>query len=129
MKFDGISLLAMIITRPMQTGVVSASFLKEIMVMVRIHLKRLSPRANKKLNPCKVGPLKLLKKLSSNPYTLKLPSDLGFSPTFNVGDLTLYRGHVNDEESKELTIFLPIAPPLAEKIIDVLDDQLIFTRQ
>ena len=98
------------------------------MVVVRIHPKRLPLGANKKLHPRNVGPFKVLKKLSLNAYTLELPSNLGISPTFNVAGLTLYHGHDNDEESEEQAIALPAAPP-ANKIIDVLNDQLVFTHQ
>ena len=61
------------------------------MVMVRIRSERLPPKANKKLHPRKVGPFKILKKISSNAYVLELPAALGISSTFNVEDLTFYR--------------------------------------
>ena len=76
-----------------------------------------------------MGPFKGLKRLSSNVYTLELPSDLGISPTFNVADLTLYHGHVNDEYPEEQAIALPAAPPPTDKIIDVLDGPIVSTRQ
>ena len=90
--------------------------------MVRIHLERLLPGANKKLHPRNTDPFKVLKKLSSNAYTLELPSDLGISPTFNVTNLTLYRGHDNEEDFEEQAITLPAAPPPADKIIYVFYD-------
>ena len=97
--------------------------------MVRIHPERLPPSANKKLHPRNTGPFKVLKKLSSSAYTLKLPSDIGISPTFNVADLTLYRGHDNKDDFDEQIITLPAASPPSNKIIDVLDDQIVSIRR
>ena len=48
----------------------------------------------------------MLKKLSSNAYTLELPLDIGISPTFNVVDLTLYCGHDSEEDFEEQIITL-----------------------
>ena len=61
--------------------------------MVHIHPERLPPGTNKKLHLRNIGPFRVLKKLSSNACTLELPSDLGIGPTFNVANLTPYRGH------------------------------------
>ena len=97
--------------------------------MVRIHPERLPPRANKKLHHINIGPFKVLKKLSSNAYTLELPSDLVIGSTFNVAALTLYRGHNNEKDSEEQAITFPVVPPPTDKIIDVLDDQIVSTRQ
>ena len=41
------------------------------------------------------GSFKVLERVSDNAYKLKLPGDMGMSPTFNMGDLTPY---VEDEE-------------------------------
>ena len=59
--------------------------------MVRIHLEGLLPGANKKLHPRNAGPFKVLKKLSSNAYTLELPSDIGINLQF-CGPHTLTMG-------------------------------------
>ena len=96
--------------------------------MARIHPKRLPPGANKKLLSRNTGPFKVMKKLNSNESTHGLPSDLGISPTFNVTDLTFYRGYDNEEDSEEKIITLPDALP-PKDIIDVLDDQLVSTRR
>eukprot|EP00268_Persea_americana_P001372 TRINITY_DN10417_c0_g7_i1.p1 TRINITY_DN10417_c0_g7~~TRINITY_DN10417_c0_g7_i1.p1 ORF type:complete len:106 (+),score=19.21 TRINITY_DN10417_c0_g7_i1:143-460(+) len=82
---------------------------------------------NKKLHPKNKGPFNVLKKLRSNVYTLALPSNIGISPTFNVVDLTLYRGHDNENDSDEQIITLPAALPPPNKIIDVLDAQIVST--
>ena len=60
---------------------------------------------------------------------LDLPTDSGVSSTFNVEDLTLYRGHDNDGETEEQTIALPSNLPPVDEIVDVLDDQIVSTRQ
>ena len=54
------------------------------MVMVLIGFERLPPKENKKLHPRNEGPFKILKKISSNAYVLKLPAWLGIGSTFNV---------------------------------------------
>ena len=59
---------------------------------------------------------------------LDLPSDAGVISTFNVEDLTLYRGHDNDGEIEEQTIAQPSNLPPVDEIVDVLDDQLVSTR-
>lgn len=55
-------------------------------------------------------------------------SDSSISSTFNVGDLTLYQGHDTDEESGEYLIALPFALYPIDKIVDVLDSQILSTR-
>ena len=42
--------------------------------------------------------------------------------------ISLYRGYDNEENYEEQAITLPVAPS-ANKIIDVLDDQIVSTRQ
>lgn len=45
-----------------------------------------------------------------------------------MGDLTLYQGHDTDEESGEYLIALPFALYPIDKIVDVLDSQILSTR-
>ena len=97
--------------------------------MVHIHPERLSPGTNKKLHLRNTSPFKVLKKLSSNAYTLELPSNIGISPTFNVAALTLYREYDNEDDSDEQIITLPASPPPFNKIINVLDDQIVSIRR
>ena len=99
------------------------------MVMVCIRPERMPQGAYKKLHPQNTGPYKILKSISSNAYVLDLPSDFDVSSTFNVEDLTLCRGHDTDGDTEEQTIALPSNLPLVDEIVDVLDDQLVSTRQ
>ena len=39
----------------------------------------------------KIGPCKILRKFSTNPYELELPIGIGISPIFNVADLYPYK--------------------------------------
>eukprot|EP00261_Vitis_vinifera_P039772 XP_019081015.1 PREDICTED: uncharacterized protein LOC109124002 isoform X1 [Vitis vinifera] len=65
---------------------------------------------------------------SENAYLLELPSNLHFSPIFNVEDLYIYHGHHNDV-SEELDLQLPPTLSPRPEIEYVLDDQLVSTRQ
>ncbi|RVX13707.1 Glutathione S-transferase L2, chloroplastic [Vitis vinifera] len=65
---------------------------------------------------------------SENAYLLELPSNLHFSPIFNVEDLHIYHGHHNDV-SEELDLQLPPTLSPHPEIEYVLDDQLVSTRQ
>ena len=60
---------------------------------------------------------------------LDIPSDSGVSSTFSAEDLTLYRGHDTDGDTEKQIISLLYNLPLVDKIVDVLDDQLVSTRQ
>ncbi|XXG77014.1 hypothetical protein AAC387_Pa08g1252 [Persea americana] len=87
------------------------------------------PNSKTPLHQRNTGPYKILKKIGSNAYVLDLPSDAGDSSTFNVEDLTLYRGHDSDGDTEKQTIALPSNLPPIDEIVDVLDDQLVSTRQ
>nr|CAN81546.1 hypothetical protein VITISV_007951 [Vitis vinifera] len=67
--------------------------------MARLSPKRFHPSTYQKVQAKKTGPLRVLKWLCENAYLLELPSDLHFSPIFNVEDLCIYHGHQNDAES------------------------------
>ena len=75
-----------------------------------------------------MGPFRVLKRLGENAYLLELPSNLHFSPIFNVEDLYFYHGHHNDV-SEELDLQLPPTLSPRPKIEYVLDDQLVSTQQ
>ncbi|KAL6316891.1 hypothetical protein AAG906_023546 [Vitis piasezkii] len=59
---------------------------------------------------------------------VRAPSNLHFSPIFNVEDLHIYHGHHNDV-SEELDLQLPPTLSPRPEIEYVLDDQLVSTRQ
>ena len=59
---------------------------------------------------------------------LDLPSDASASSTFNVENITLYRGHDSDGDTEEQTIAQPSNLPPVDEIVNVLDDQLVSTR-
>jgi hypothetical protein len=68
---------------------------------VSMHLRkeRFSKSAYNKLKMKKIGPCKILKRISNNAYVLKLPKGLDISPTFNVSNLfELHEGMVDEVE-------------------------------
>ncbi|RVW14689.1 Transposon Ty3-I Gag-Pol polyprotein [Vitis vinifera] len=81
-----------------------------------------------KLQAKKMGPFRVLKWLGENAYLLELPSDLHFSPIFNVEDLFISHGHHNNV-SEELDHQLPPTLSPHPEIEYVLDDQLVSIRQ
>lgn len=60
---------------------------------------------------------------------LELPSDMGISNVFNVEDLTLYLGHSDLDDEDQVVVCLLPAPHTKEDIDDVLDDQIVSTRE
>ena len=72
----------------------------------------------------KIGPYSILKKCGPNAYEVQLPNGLGLSPTFNVCDLTPYKGSdvgaVGDEDLEQQTEvnFPKHEPPTLEKVLD-----------
>ncbi|RVW74852.1 Transposon Ty3-I Gag-Pol polyprotein [Vitis vinifera] len=98
------------------------------LVMVRLRPERFHPSTYQKLQAKKAGPFRVLKRLGENAYLLELPSNLHFSPIFNVEDLYIYHGHHNDV-SEELDLQLPPTLSPRPEIEYVLDDQLVSTRQ
>ena len=62
-------------------------------------------------------------------HVLDLLADLALHATFNVEDLTLYKRHDQDSPSEEQEIQPPPSPAPADQMIDVLNDQIVSTRQ
>ena len=98
------------------------------LVMVCLRPKRFHPSTYQKLQAKKAGPFRVLKRLGENAYLLEFPSNLHFSPIFNVEDLYIYHGHHNDV-SEELDLQLPPTLSPHPEIEYVLNDQLVSTRQ
>nr|KYP69682.1 Transposon Ty3-I Gag-Pol polyprotein [Cajanus cajan] len=67
---------------------------------VWLHLRkdRFPTQRMSKLNPRGDGPFQVLQKINDNAYILDLPSDYGFSSSFNVCDLTPFLG-TNDMDN------------------------------
>jgi hypothetical protein len=86
-----------------------------------------------KLHHHRAGPFKVLKRLGSNAYHLKLPATLAISPIFNVEDLTAYPGSVEDEQVSEDAVAppsrIPSYVPPHDQIEAIIDDQLVSTRR
>ena len=96
--------------------------------MVRLRPERFHSSTYQKLQAKKTSPFRVLKWLDENAYLLELPSDLHFSPIFNVEDLFISHGHHNNV-SEELDHQLPPTLSPHPEIEYVLDDQLVSTQQ
>ena len=101
---------------------------REHLVMVHLCVERFHSSTYQKLQAKKTSPFRVLKWLDENAYLLELPSDLHFSPIFNVEDLYIYHDHHNDV-SEELDLQLPPTLSPHPEIKYVFDDQLVSTRQ
>ncbi|GKF75094.1 hypothetical protein Tco_0224538, partial [Tanacetum coccineum] len=67
--------------------------------IVWIHLRKecFSTRHFGKLKPRGDGPFRVLKNINDNAYKIELPSHYNVSTTFNVADLSPYKGDSDDE--------------------------------
>ena len=107
--------------------------------MIRIRPERFPSGTVKKLHARGAGPFKILKKLGPNAYIIDLPSDYGFSSTFNVSDLIKYKEPITiPSDPFEPNPIVESEPPLEcpqpkisrrhDRIERILDEQAISTR-
>lgn len=105
--------------------------------MVRICPERFSPETLKKLHACGSGPFKILRKINTNAHVQDLSDHL----TFNIENLVAYKGPdfrlenslVNESDpeptfERSLLPPLPNIPPTTDEINNILDDEIISTR-
>ncbi|GJY24351.1 RNA-directed DNA polymerase [Tanacetum coccineum] len=59
----------------------------------------------KQLKPRRDGPFRVLKKINDNAYKIKLPGHYNVSATFNVADLSPYKGDSDDEPDSGSSLF------------------------
>ncbi|GJX52863.1 putative reverse transcriptase domain-containing protein [Tanacetum coccineum] len=115
-----------------------------------LHRSHFSARCFGKLKPRGDGPFRVLKKINENAYKIELPGYYNVSATFNVADLSPYKGDSNDEPDSGLSLFQEgeddtdkvspisyrdyrpisligiqykiVANPLANRMVKVIDD-------
>ncbi|GJY13689.1 hypothetical protein Tco_0382998 [Tanacetum coccineum] len=75
--------------------------------LVWIHLRKEHFLAGRfgKLKPRGDGPFRVLKKINDNAYKIELPGHYNVSATFNVADLSPYKGDSDDEPDSGSSLF------------------------
>ncbi|KAK0595935.1 hypothetical protein LWI29_011206 [Acer saccharum] len=99
------------------------------MVLIRLRSERFPSGSFTKLHARRAGPFPILKKSGPNAYLVDLPSDYGFSPIFNVEDLTKFEGMDElDIRPSNSTPRVPLVPQTRYAIDAILDHQFVSTR-
>jgi hypothetical protein len=70
------------------------------MVLVRLKPECFPPGSFTKLHARRAGPFQITKKLGNNAYVIDLPSEFGISPIFNIEDITVFKGDINDQDHR-----------------------------
>jgi hypothetical protein len=83
-----------------------------------------------KLKYKKIGPCKILKKISDNSYKFNLLGDLDISLVFNVSDLDIFYGDdMGDDSEEEVDWKHSIPRKKKEKIVHILDKKTLHSQQ
>ena len=97
--------------------------------MVRIRLDQYPKGTYKKSHLKNVGSYRVLKKVTSNSYVLDLPENMDINNIFNIEDLTLCSNLEDVITNGGPNARLPLAPRLKDEIEDVIDHQIVSTRE
>ena len=91
------------------------------MVLLHLRRERVPKGAYHKLKPRKIGPCKVLKKISSNAYLVELPPELQISPIFNVADLYSFEGFDGEVTpvAEQVGNLPTIQQDVIQKVLDV----------
>jgi hypothetical protein len=103
-------------------------FQPEDLVLINLRPECFSKGSLHKLHSRRAGPFKVLKRLGDNAYLIHLPSNLTFSPIFNIADLTPFHGPV-DSATPTPPVSLPPSIKTRDEIAEILDDQIVSTRR
>ncbi|GKC17393.1 hypothetical protein Tco_1014175 [Tanacetum coccineum] len=75
------------------------------LVWIHLHKEHFSAGHFGKLKPRGDGPFRVLKKINDNAYKIELPGHYNVSATFNVVDLSPYKGDSDDEPDSWSSLF------------------------
>ncbi|GJT51926.1 reverse transcriptase domain-containing protein [Tanacetum coccineum] len=75
------------------------------LVWIHLHKEHFSAGHFGKLKPRGDGPFRVLKKINDNAYKIEIPSHYNVSATFNVADLSPYKGDSDDEPDSWSSLF------------------------
>lgn len=89
--------------------------------MVCVQPERYPKGVNKKFHSRRVGPFKILKKLSSNASVLELLEDTEINNVLNIEDLASCLGHLDDLTEGTSTNSLPPFACSCKEVYDIID--------
>nr|GEY78786.1 reverse transcriptase domain-containing protein [Tanacetum cinerariifolium] len=75
------------------------------LVWIHLHKEHFSAGRFEKLKPRGDGPFRVPKKINDNAYKIELPGHYNVSATFNVADLSPYKGDSDDEPDSWSRLF------------------------